>query len=253
MNQKRLIYTNIWASEQVGKLSVEARLLFIGLITLGDDDGILRGNPAYLRSMIFPYDDDIDVASVEKFLKEIVDQKLIIAYEVENIKYIYHPNWLRFQKLRNDRYTPTTYPVPQSFQGGSELVTNPSPKSARMGTNPLHNITKHNITKHNLTKHNLTKLNITELNLMFEKWWKNYPKKVLKMKAQQLFYKVNPDQTLFKKMLSALDNHRESEQWNTQDGKYIPHPTTYLNGARWEDELKPAKSSKVGDKYENIK
>ena len=38
-------------------------------------------------------------------------------------------------------------------------------------------------------------------------------------------------------LLSAISNQKKSEQWRRDGGKYIPHPTTWLNGKRWEDEV----------------
>jgi len=35
----------------------------------------------------------------------------------------------------------------------------------------------------------------------------------------------------------------QSESWNRDGGRYIPHPSTWLNGRRWEDELAPAPPS----------
>ena len=29
----------------------------------------------------------------------------------------------------------------------------------------------------------------------------------------------------------------KSEQWKKDDGQFIPHPTTFLNGERWNDEI----------------
>ena len=38
-------------------------------------------------------------------------------------------------------------------------------------------------------------------------------------------------------VLKALVIHKVSEQWKKDNCQYIPLPTTWLNGARWEDEL----------------
>ena len=37
-------------------------------------------------------------------------------------------------------------------------------------------------------------------------------------------------------VLAALSWQREQDQWAKDGGKFIPHPTTYLNQGRWEDE-----------------
>jgi hypothetical protein len=37
-------------------------------------------------------------------------------------------------------------------------------------------------------------------------------------------------------ILTALAWQSQQESWLRNDGAYIPHPTTWLNGERWEDE-----------------
>jgi hypothetical protein len=54
----RTIKPEMWADEKVGQLSRDARLLFVGLITMADDEGRLRGCPAAILGHVFPYDDD---------------------------------------------------------------------------------------------------------------------------------------------------------------------------------------------------
>ena len=102
MAQRRMIYSKIWASKQFGELSEAERLLYIGTITLADDEGKLNGNPAYLRGQIFPYD-SYSVNQITSFLMNLDAQDLITQYEVDGAEYIKHPNWNTYQKLRKDR------------------------------------------------------------------------------------------------------------------------------------------------------
>lgn len=64
----------------------------------------------------------------------------------------------------------------------------------------------------------------------FITFWKEYPKKVGKDKANQLWKKLHPP---IKEVLTALSWQRSSKTW--QDG-YVPNPETYLNQGRWKDE-----------------
>ena len=69
----------------------------------------------------------------------------------------------------------------------------------------------------------------------FEKFWSAYPRKAgNKQKAFEAFKKSGvPLETL----LSAIETQKQSAQWTKDDGQFIPHPTTWLNGKRWEDQL----------------
>ena len=70
----------------------------------------------------------------------------------------------------------------------------------------------------------------------FERFWRSYPRKVGKAVAEKAFAKLSPSEELLETMLSAIERQRISEQWNRDNGQYIPHPATWLNGRRWEDE-----------------
>lgn len=118
-----MIHTNIWASSQVSKLSRDARLLYVGTITLGDDDGRLKGNAAFLRSQVFPYDEELKTAEVRKWLDEIIRLGLLEAYEVGGEEYLFHPNWTKYQALRADRKKESHIPKPEDNQ----MPTNPQP------------------------------------------------------------------------------------------------------------------------------
>jgi hypothetical protein len=117
-----MIYSKIWTSEQFSILSQTARLLYIGTISIADDDGRLRGNPAYLKGQIFPYD-DITSDEVLKFRDEIVTAALLICYKVDNYEYLEHPNWTEYQKIRKDMYIPSR--LPPSLHGRNGVVTEP--------------------------------------------------------------------------------------------------------------------------------
>jgi hypothetical protein len=41
-------------------------------------------------------------------------------------------------------------------------------------------------------------------------------------------------------IFEAIEQQSESLQWAKQDGRYIPHPSTWINDRRWEDETTEA-------------
>lgn len=69
----------------------------------------------------------------------------------------------------------------------------------------------------------------------FNEFWNIYPKKVNKERAKCAFMRIKPNEELFAQMKCALDKHKRSAQW--KDAQYIPYPSTWLNGKRWEDEV----------------
>ena len=75
----------------------------------------------------------------------------------------------------------------------------------------------------------------------FEQFWEAYPNKKDKKKAAKAFAKIKPDQ--LPAILEAIAEQKASDQW--QRG-FIPHPTTWLNGERWQDETPTIESSELG-------
>lgn len=110
-SQRRMVYSKIWASPQFGKLTPKAQLLFIGMITLADDDGRLVGTASYLRGQVFPYDNDMTVNDLISLRNEVVAKDLIQVYIVDEIEYIEHPKWEEYQVIRGDLYKESTLPT----------------------------------------------------------------------------------------------------------------------------------------------
>ena len=92
------------------------------------------------------------------------------------------------------------------------------------------------------TKNKAIKKQNKELNELqekqFDKFWQAYPKKVSKKQAQKSWKKINPSLELFEKILKALEMVKQTEQWEKDNGKFIPYPPTWLNQERWTDEIK---------------
>lgn len=79
------------------------------------------------------------------------------------------------------------------------------------------------------------------LNALFEEFWKAYPTHVNKKRCIPLWEKINPDETLLRKMLDSIEAWKKSNQW--QKG-YIPNPDTWLRNEKWNDEVPPPPRSK---------
>jgi hypothetical protein len=70
----------------------------------------------------------------------------------------------------------------------------------------------------------------------FEAFWADYPKKVGKAAVVAWWARTNPNDELLMLILDGLDKWREV--WTTRgtELRWIPHPMTWLNARRWEDE-----------------
>lgn len=125
MARRRMIDPNFWVSEDVAKLSVLARLVFIGLFANADDEGRGRAKPAYLRSLLFPYDDRPRLGEVENALAEIGRHLSVRFYTVEGNQYYALEHWHDWQSI--DRPKPSRLPAPPEDGArcvGEESTTN---------------------------------------------------------------------------------------------------------------------------------
>jgi hypothetical protein len=69
----------------------------------------------------------------------------------------------------------------------------------------------------------------------FEHFWKLYPRKVDKQRALRAWKKVCTEE--YPVVFAAVERATQSEQWKKEDGQFIPHPSTFLIGRRWEDQI----------------
>ena len=107
-------------SETMGKLSRDARLLFIQLWTIVDDDGRARAASRMLASLLYPYDDDAP-RLIDGWLGELMAQGCIRRYESDGASYLDIPNWRKHQKI--DRPSESRLPP---FSEGSSKPREPS-------------------------------------------------------------------------------------------------------------------------------
>jgi len=82
--------------------------------------------------------------------------------------------------------------------------------------------------------------------LQFDKFWKVIPYKVDKKRALKAFnnaVKIVSVDVIIKSYLKQLKAN--SAEWCKEGGKYCPHPSTWLNGERWTDEVTDSKKNGV--------
>ncbi len=78
----------------------------------------------------------------------------------------------------------------------------------------------------------------------FEQFWSLYPRKIAKKNALVAWSRVEMTNELFAKIVESVNTYTKSEQWIKDNGQYIPHPSTWLNQERWNDELDVITSTK---------
>jgi hypothetical protein len=98
MARIRTIKPEFPQSESIGRLSRDARLLFILLWTVADDEGRCRAASRMLASLLYPYDDDAGQL-ISGWLAELEQHGKVRRYEVDGSAYLEIQKWKEHQKI----------------------------------------------------------------------------------------------------------------------------------------------------------
>lgn len=88
-----------WLDEKIGSLPPEARLLYIGTWSLADDNGVLRGNPAYIRSQLFAYDEEVTTADVRRWIELLTAERMLVPFTHRDERYLLVRRFRDHQKI----------------------------------------------------------------------------------------------------------------------------------------------------------
>ena len=110
----RSIKPEFWRSEDVAALDVEDRLLFIGLWSYVDDNGVgidrLADVCADLFALDIERDPTVTFARVSRGLQNLSEAGRITRYTVEGKRYLCITNWQKHQRI--DKPNKPRYPLP---------------------------------------------------------------------------------------------------------------------------------------------
>lgn len=109
MARIRTIKPEFWTDEKVGELKRDERLLFLGLLNLADDEGVLKATPAFIKGQIFAYDEDLTIAEVRAWLEVLSDKKMLVPFEYNGEKFFLIRTFKSHQKI--NRPTPSKIPL----------------------------------------------------------------------------------------------------------------------------------------------
>lgn len=108
MARIRTIKPEIWASEILGRMTPLARLTYIGLISLADDDGRGRADIRLLRSHLHPYGSPNVLRSVPAALSQLAQEDadgipMAVFYSHGSCSYYWLPTFNAHQRIDKPR------------------------------------------------------------------------------------------------------------------------------------------------------
>ncbi len=113
-------------SESMGKVSRDARLLFVLMWTIADDEGRLRGSSRMLASLLFPYDSDAP-KRMDGWVAELEREHCIVRYEVDGSSFIEIRKWASHQRI--DHASKSRIPSFDSIREASRGIASDSERS----------------------------------------------------------------------------------------------------------------------------
>lgn len=234
----RILKESVCTSENVDQLTAFQETFFFRLIVNCDDYGRMDARPQILSSKLFPLK-GIRQNQIIDALRALSSAELVTLYEKDGHPFLQMRTWDRHQTIRAKK---SKYPAPddnckqmqaddfnckQMNADESKCSRNPIQSNPNPESNPNPNPTR-------------TREEKSPDDSLFALFWNAYPRKEGKENARKAFSKLNVDGGLMDILLKAIEKQKGSAQWQESGGQFIPYPATWLNGKRWEDEVKPA-------------
>lgn len=112
----RTLKPECWQDQKLGRVSRDARLLWTVLITLADDEGRFLSLPSVVLGHGYPYDADAP-KKLAAWMEELVDERLVEIYVVDDIHYGWLPKWHLHQRVNRPKAS-TLAPPPSLSSNG---------------------------------------------------------------------------------------------------------------------------------------
>lgn len=246
MARARNIKPAFFTNELLGVADPMVCLTFAGLWCLADKIGVLEDRPLRIKAELFPYRDSLDVNG---YLTELARLGFIIRYQNGERKLIKVCN---FRKHQSPHHTEKAkgFPLPNDHNSlilednGSitvkEQVTDGKGKVPERSDSL---IPDSGFTDSLIPGERLSAVKNEPSDDAFSKFWAEYPNKKAKPNAVKAWAKLKVNDELFAKIMDGLARYKKSPEWTKDFGSFIPHPATWLNAKRWEDEVTVSASS----------
>lgn len=231
MARRRMFSLDVVDTDRFLDLPSSSQALYFHLGMRADDDGFVS-SPKRITAAVNCSADDMKLLIAKGFIIPFASGVCVIR------------DWKINNYLRNDRHTPTRYISEKSSLSESNGIYLLPDDGVPVGIPDVSQMVDVRDTQYRLGKNNNISADkpqgVTEE--MFNSFWAAYPKKKDKKNARKAFQKVKPEE--LPALLAALEVQNKSRDWLKDGGKYIPLPTTWLNGRRWEDEVEVCTETK---------
>jgi hypothetical protein len=252
MARIRTIKPDFWEDELVAALSRDARLLFIATWNLADDEGRLRWAAPYIKSKVFPYDDDLDSPAVAELMGELERTGRVRAYMVDSgtimQAFAFVVNFPRHQRINRAQDSSLPAPPPDEPPPGdratsfTERSVNPhgstNDPAVRDHVHSSAGSTLEGKGKEGKGRERKTAPPAAPAEPdTFPGFWSVYPRKVDKRIAERAYRTALKRGATPEQIIAAARAYAESQR-NTEL-RFVKHPSSWLNAGAYENEPEP--------------
>ena len=229
MAERRMFSRRVVKSDAFTEMPLSAQALYYHLGMEADDDGFVS-NPKQVMRAIGANDDDLRLLIAKKFVIVFPNGLVLIKH------------WRIHNSIQKDRYTPSTYQKERESimvrDNGAYTLKNEGRSLKEIAVSMLYTqVSKGKVSKGKNIKRR-SKAELERLAVDFEEIWSLYPRKVGKKACRNWWARHAPSAEVVRKMAETIEKYKKTDQW--QRG-YIPHPQTFFNQGRWEDEVETPK------------
>lgn len=235
----RILKDSIRTSKSINALTDFQFRLWAYLITYVDDYGRGSAEPDILKGFVFPRRKSVTEANIQSALTEMACMGLIHLYEVDGDSYLCFPTWQKHQTVRAAK---SKFPAPDD--SCMQMQADESRCNQQKADSHVFDI-RNTIFDNRNTLHDQVRESETD---GFDDFWSAYPRKVSKQTALKS-WKSGKLAKIADQIIADV-KHRCDTEWKGQSVQYIPHPSTYLNQRRWEDETPPQEREEHSERGE---
>lgn len=211
----RIIREGILTSARIAKLGWPEEVFYRRLLSVVDDFGRYYADVGLLRAACYPRQlSKVSDSDVGKWLQSIADAALVRVYQAEGERYLEALDFGQQVRAKKSKFPD----MPSTCVADAQQT----PASAHLDVSVSVSVEKTS--------------SPAAPDDRFERFWMAYPRKVGKDAARKAFVKRKPDEALLTTMFYAIKIQSHSEDWRKDGGQFIPHPSTWLNEGRWQDE-----------------
>ena len=113
MARIRTIKPQFYGSASMARVSIEARYLATGLISMADDEGRFLASLTAIGGHVFPHD-DLPASKLKRLLTELVNDGFVVLYQSGGLRYGWLPGFRTNQRISKPQ--PSAIPEPQAAE-----------------------------------------------------------------------------------------------------------------------------------------